>query len=483
MLFAIAIFAAWLLPAAPPASAARFVASRDVDVAFGIAGEAKATDARLYVSTDEGQSWRAAESRRLGERELRFRAERDGPLGLFVIVENAAGASSDPPKAGQPPHARIIIDTTAPAVQIHGAAPSADEASGQIAIDATVADENLNTDSLRVYFRPAAAREWTDGGRAELRDGRVRWTPPRGVPADAQLRLIAFDLAGNAGRADLPRDRRRASSRDDSADAEPEPAADRAVRVEPVAPVRPLSSFDERPEAEREDAADSRAASGALSKAPFAELGAAAPSHNRDAEFGAAASSKKPDSGVDAGAADNPTAPPGSGAISEEPTAEIDSADLLSAERLRKQAARFLAEGRHALAIARYEEALAAAPQEPGLMVELGGALFRARRYTDAGERFAEALRLHPDDGGALEGLALLAATQKRYPEAKERLEQLLKIDPQSARTWLRLGDVEHRLGRRDAALRAWESALRLDRDAETSANARKRIEYFGQKP
>lgn len=151
---------------------------------------------------------------------------------------------------------------------------------------------------------------------------------------------------------------------------------------------------------------------------------------------------------------------------------------------LRELAERFAACGQYSLAAARFEDALELAPQDADLLVDLGSTLYRLGRYDEAGRRFETALSLVNDHVGALEGLALVAATQRRYAVAREHLQHLLQLRPHSGATWLRAGDVEHRLGRTRPALEAWRRALAArDGDEELRAKARRRLEYFGPAP
>jgi len=158
----------------------------------------------------------------------------------------------------------------------------------------------------------------------------------------------------------------------------------------------------------------------------------------------------------------------------------LDLADAQYLPHLRKLAARYEGEGRYGLAAARLEDALALAPEDTGLLVELGSALYRSGRYLEAGERFEAALRQQENHIEAIEGLALVEATLKRYPEARAQLQRALTLRPESGRNWLRYGDIEHRLGNREAALKAWRHVLMVD-DADEAATgqARERLKYF----
>lgn len=160
-----------------------------------------------------------------------------------------------------------------------------------------------------------------------------------------------------------------------------------------------------------------------------------------------------------------------------EPTKE----DLTRVAGLREAALRYLREGRLGLAEARLRDALERAPQQTDLLIDLGTVLYHAKRYDDAGSWYQRASGLEPNHLGAIEGLAVVAATQRRYPEARQHLERLLTKQPDSGLTWLRMGDVEHKLGRADAAVEAWRRAANAsDSSRDVRSRAEVRLQRFG---
>jgi len=148
------------------------------------------------------------------------------------------------------------------------------------------------------------------------------------------------------------------------------------------------------------------------------------------------------------------------------------------AHRLRRLAQEYAARGELGLAAARLEDALQSLPDDPELLMELGGILHRAQRFEEATRRFETLLRLDPDHQGAIEGLALVAVTQRRYAEARAHLERLVELAPRTATHWLRYGDVQYQLGERSEAVRAWRRVLEIDgADEEIRRRAALRVE------
>jgi TolA-binding protein len=148
-------------------------------------------------------------------------------------------------------------------------------------------------------------------------------------------------------------------------------------------------------------------------------------------------------------------------------------------DRLRERAAEFAAQGRYALAAQRYRDALDIAPREPDLLASLGTMLYHLRDFEAAAGSYEHALAAQPEFPAALEGLALVAQTDRRYADAEQYLKRLSAQQPDAPLTWLRLGDVAHRLGNERHARDAWQQVLELDAPSELRDRARQRLTRF----
>ncbi|TWT45486.1 Tetratricopeptide repeat protein [Phycisphaerae bacterium RAS1] len=160
------------------------------------------------------------------------------------------------------------------------------------------------------------------------------------------------------------------------------------------------------------------------------------------------------------------------------PTSRV-AADIV---HLRSLAAQFSRQGRHELALARLEDALALRPDDGDLLTAAGEACLQLGRLEAADARFAAALRGAADDAGALRGSARLAAARGRHADARHHLLRLVELAPQDAASWLALGDACFQLGEREAASDAWRRALELGGDQEAAGQARRRLEQFSNR-
>lgn len=404
--------------AAAVAAPPRYVSSRDIALEYQPTNAAAVATAYVWVSADAGRTWQPADVVREGERTVHYAAPSDGKYDFYIVLRNAAGASAPDPQPGSTPDITVVVDTTPPLFQVHAAAVEPDD-NGRPAVvmQATLVEENLSETAVRVFYRTAPG-EWLDGGPAQVGSGRIVWSPPASVSAVIDLRAIAADRAGNRTSSDA-----------------------HGVRIRPSAP----------------PTAEQTATSQPASFAPTSRTSPVEPPKVAPVAPVAALSN-------------SPTSAP----------APLSPTDALDLENLRTLAARFMREGRHSLAAARLQDAVALSPNDPDLQAALGDALYRTGRYDDAEARFQSALATLPNHVPAIEGLALVAATQKRYSQAREQMLHLQQLQPDSGSVWLRSGDIEHRLGNTTQAIAAWQRVLKTaDVDRELREKAQRRLEYF----
>jgi Tfp pilus assembly protein PilF len=435
--------------AAPP----HYLSARRVAIEFEPANPAPITEADLWISTDSARTWQLATAIRDPQsRTITHTLPKDGQYDLFIILRNENGASATPPEPGATPNATIIVDTIPPLLQAHSSEPTLDNA-GQhaIRIETTLVEENLGQDALRIFYRTTDS-DWADGGPVHIDAGSVIWPLADIDHPSIDLRLVATDRAGN-----------RANSETLSVTL-PAPAAESAAphAHEPRIP---------------SDEVDSSAAPDAPSTFTVEPVTVDPVTIDPVAPVNVAPTPTPPETATDRQKTKpEPKTTPPAAPRRKQPRPN----DQQNLHRLRELADRFLNEGSYALAAARLEDAIQLDPTNTDLLVDLGSALYRLKRYDAARGHFAKALQLVPNHIDAVEGLALVAATQKRYPEAREHLLNYLKQVPDSDSGWLRYGDIEKKLGNDLKAFEAWQHVLELPTANETSrANAKRRLDYF----
>jgi hypothetical protein len=407
----------------------RYVNSRAIVLSFGVANSAEIGQVHVWFSKNDSETWNAATVTPVAAHALRFDAEQDGKYCFYIVLENQSGRSADPPVAGSPPHVAVVVDTTPPTLQIHRARESTSPTGEpRIRLNISLVDENLGEAAARLFYRAGDGDAWHDGGPVTSAGGILNWQPPPDVGPECDLRLVVTDRAGNQASDEINR-----------------------VSVIGESPDRPPVASPSGPrlsEGSRSDAVEQvhvpPVQSTTVDPVPSVTLDERPSVH-----------------------------------AASQPAPEVDE----RAQRLREQAARYLAEGRLSLAGARLHDALQFAPGNADLHADLGEVLVRTRQYDEAARRFHSALDACPDHTKAIEGLALVAISQNRYPEARSYLQQLLRLSPESGAHWLHYGDIEHRLGNITEARAAWQKLLESEAaDSGLREQAEKRLRAFGPK-
>ncbi len=145
---------------------------------------------------------------------------------------------------------------------------------------------------------------------------------------------------------------------------------------------------------------------------------------------------------------------------------EASALDLVAPENeaaLRMLCDHLIAVGRGADALARADAATAASLETPGPHDVRGRVLSRLGRHDEAEAAFGQALALDPEHAEALAGLAHLAEQRGDRGETQARLEQAAAAAPGRAEYPYRLAQFHLAAGRREAAVEAYEEALRRD--------------------
>ncbi len=137
--------------------------------------------------------------------------------------------------------------------------------------------------------------------------------------------------------------------------------------------------------------------------------------------------------------------------------------DLKRPEVVRHLGASLLALGRAEEAAARFQDAVAMAPESAEARLDLATALEEADRPDEAAEGYEAAARLAPTDPGPLVGLARVRVAQGREADAIAALRRVVSLDPNDAQTHHNLGVLLARNGEPAAAAARFREALALN--------------------
>jgi len=413
-----------MVPAAT-AQDALVVRSRSVSVDYVVNPEAQPiNEVTVWSTEDRGASWRV-----LGQdADLRSPAEvelpGDGLYGLFVVVDNATGSSSQPPTDGTQPQQWLLVDATPPVVQLH-ALTQADSGIGPVVhVRWTAMDSYLPTRPIDIQYRSDAQSEWQHAAPDPLPNtGRFDWPAPSSA-SKLTVRLVVQDRGGNRTTSEpqsLTLDRQQPTS----------PRPPTAAR--PVAPWQSISAHG-HPGGQYAERPARMAAMPTAARAPV--------------------TNELP-----------------------KPLAAADQAD-----RLIKEARRLYENGDPSLAVARLRQAVELDPDRTDAFAELGSMLYRLGENENALGAYDIVLRRNPDSRTALLGSAAVLSHQRDYASAVGRLRTLLRYQPTDAGAWMNLGDVAVYQGDESLARECYSRATQIDASATTViADAQKRLDLMNK--
>lgn len=133
---------------------------------------------------------------------------------------------------------------------------------------------------------------------------------------------------------------------------------------------------------------------------------------------------------------------------------------MTASARAYEEGLKLSAQGQHARAIDRYEQALAYTPDDPRVLFALGNTARALGMARSAEEFFRRVLAQQPERLEALINLANLLRSQGNYAAAEMLLVPALVRDPGSAELWLTLGSVYRETGDPARAAEHYRQAL-----------------------
>jgi tetratricopeptide repeat protein len=376
------------------------------------------TQVEAFVTQDEGRTWRSfaslrptdglvisALARAVGS--LTFTAESDGLYGFFIVLHNAAGASSPSPASGTAPQQWIRVDREAPIVQILEVRPDENfDLNRDITIRWTAQDSDLPDRPISLHYRSEKTKSYRLIADLLAATSSFRWTAPEDLVAPFSIKATAIDRAGNAGRSIVNDVKFREGP-------PPLRAQDRPATASPSQPPpRVDASHNKRPSAV-----------------------------NSFPDAAAFVAPGEPDS----------AAPTVDRKVNQEAQRKYDSGTW---HRLR---------GETDLAIARFREALDLDPHLNAARHDLAASLLVAGHVEESEKELRSLLTDNPTHRGAIRTLALVQTRRQNYRSAADTLQRLLLLDANDAEAWLCFGDVALFMGDRSGAREAWAKVEGLD--------------------
>jgi hypothetical protein len=148
---------------------------------------------KLFVSSDQGQSWSESATRTPDQDHFAFYAPADGIYWFTVAVVDQRDHQMPPDPYKIPPNQKILVDTIGPDVKV-----SAEREGEEIAVNWEIKEEHPDWESLKLEYRAADAQAltlWTAIPMTRALTGKTKFRLDN--PAAINVRMEMKDEAGN----------------------------------------------------------------------------------------------------------------------------------------------------------------------------------------------------------------------------------------------------------------------------------------------
>jgi hypothetical protein len=160
------------------------------------AGASGVGKVEVWITRDRGQSWQklCEDADRKSPADIDLPG--DGLYGVSMVVSNGRGFGASPPAAGDTPDSWVEVDTAKPVAEILGVRNRPEEGP-VIHITWTSHDKNLAVDPVELYYAASRQGPWHPIAKGLKAEGQYDWSFPTEAGAQAYIRLVVRDQAGN----------------------------------------------------------------------------------------------------------------------------------------------------------------------------------------------------------------------------------------------------------------------------------------------
>jgi len=386
------------VPLMPPNT--QWINARGFAVTYAIddVGPSGLSKVELWYTRDRGRTWKLFGLDHDRESPIEFESEEDGLYGISLVARSGVGKGDQPPGAGTPAQMYVMIDATAPVVQLRHPEPGTGDHGNFLYIRWRAVDQNLGPRPVSLYYSVDEV-QWQPIAEKVANAGNFAWPLPLGVPHQFFVRITVDDRAGNRAEA----------------------VTHEAVVVDQARPKGRVLYVGPRPKAETPKA---------QSTAPSVHIGNV----------------------VTTGPTVEPTpaVQPPTPTPAPTPRAEVSAPDPVTVDedmrakaiRLKSEADYYVLSGDFIRARALLADAIATWPSFAIAHNELAGVYYKLGRYDDASRHFGIAMKLAPSDPKPVFGMASVYLKARDYRQARAMLTRVVELDRGDMEALVRLASV-----------------------------------------
>ncbi len=197
--------------AAPPSAPApgggaqrRMVNSKHISLNYDISGTGKSGVAavELYFTRD-GRRWEKARAPEPPRKDPPYRidVEEEGTYGFTLIARSGVGLGDPPPQAGDAPQVWVVVDVTAPKVQLTRVDVGRGQDLGNLTVTWSAVDKNIHPRPITLSYATRPDGPWAPIASGLENTGRYVWRmqEKEDLPYKFFVKVEAADEAGNTG--------------------------------------------------------------------------------------------------------------------------------------------------------------------------------------------------------------------------------------------------------------------------------------------
>jgi hypothetical protein len=191
---------------APRTGRRRVVDSRKFQIGYNLegVGPSGVSSVDLYITDDNGATWYHYGTDDDNVSPIFVEVPSEGTYGFALGVRSGAGLTSDPPQNGDAPSIVVVVDQTAPTLELLPVQQGLGKNINKLLISWKCFDANPAERPISLFYSPTGQAPWLPISGPIENSGSHVWSIGAGVPVKFFLRIGARDLAGHVQSLDSP---------------------------------------------------------------------------------------------------------------------------------------------------------------------------------------------------------------------------------------------------------------------------------------